>query len=121
MSGEKDRSKILRPLSASTQDLLRALNAKLNNLNLGIVSENSSFKLIPLRVESEGFPFVLPDKVYTSVTIVVPPGETVEMDGVELPEGLVFSGSGNGTQKVDSFTLSNPSGTPSGVFLFLSK
>ena len=62
------------------------------------------------------FPFTIDADTYKSVALKISAGETIEMDGVTIPEGF-YSFSGNDGEFVSEITLDNPSGT--GFMLFL--
>ena len=54
------------------------------------------------------FPYNFPAGVYKAVTIIIPTGETLKMNGVVLPAGT-YNFSGEGSQVSNTFFLSDPS------------
>jgi hypothetical protein len=66
----------------------------------------------PIAVEQSSltFPYTLPANTYRAVSLVIASGETIELDGVTLGEG-VYSFSGDPGDTCASITLDNPSGT----------
>jgi hypothetical protein len=60
-------------------------------------------------LSAEIFPYTFPSGVYTSATIIVPSGETIEINGFEYEGGAYGFSSENSF--LDSFILDNPSGT----------
>jgi len=95
------------------ESTLSSINTSLNNIENALTG---SFTPGAILASSLTFPYSLPANTYKAVTIIVPTGQTIDFEGATLPAGT-YNFSGEGDKKSTSFTLDNPSTTPSGVIL----
>lgn len=95
------------------ESTLSTINTSLNNIESTLTG---TFEVGAILGSTLTFPYDLPDSTYTGVTLIVPALQTIDFEGATLPSGTYnFSGEGNKVCK--TFTLSNPSTTPSGIIL----
>jgi hypothetical protein len=95
------------------ESTLQTVNTSLNNIESALTG---TFIAGAILGRTLTFPYDLPANKYTGVTLIVPTGQTIDFAGATLPSGTYnFSGEGNKT--CNTFTLSNPSATPSDIIL----
>lgn len=100
-----DQTALLQAIENNTDGIEGILTAIRNNFNTAFTG---SFTPDAKSGGSLGFPYSLPDATYKAVTIIIPTGETLKMNGVTLPAGT-YNFSGEGSQLCKPFTLSDPS------------
>jgi hypothetical protein len=95
------------------ESTLQTVNTSLNNIESALTG---TFTVTAKPGSLIIFPYNFPTATFRAVTLIVPVGQTIELDGTTLPAGT-YNFSGEGSQTCNEFTLSNPSATPSGIIL----